>query len=148
MGTVEQRCRSSAKSPAPLSILGDYPPTTQNSAWPMAVCIKKQRTDSSVLWLSSRLELAASQSLGLIALPAVHRPILARLKRHLGGLAAAGANGIVHYPRGSPRSSALGLFPCLSAFAAARRLIGKTFLRIKLLLTGGKHKLLAAIPTC
>lgn len=141
--------RTSAKSPVYCLVPKHYFLTTQTSLNILnhRIINKKQGQLVAVPWLPSLLEPVA-RSLGLIALPAIHRSILARLKRHLGGLTAIGTNSIVHFPRASSRSSSLGLFTCLSAFAATRRLIGKTFLRIKFLFSSCKHKFPAAIPTC
>lgn len=75
-----------------------------------------------------------------VAIAAIYRAIVLRLKRHLGLFATLCTNGCMHYS-----VSASGLLALITAFFAAKGLILKPFLSKKFLLTGGEHKLFATV---
>lgn len=99
---------------------------------------KKDRAICTVLFIVA-LTLAAHLS---EALAAVDRAIRLRLKRNLGLAAASGAYSGKILP-----GAAGGSLAGIAAGFAALRLILEAALSVKLLLTGGKHELLAALFT-
>ena len=104
---------------------------------------KKGKTFSRLPFLSPSLNISALllflPHLGE-ALTAIYRAIGLGLKRNLCLTAAAGTGGGKILPRTTSRS-----FASVTAGLAALRLILEATLRIKLLLTGGEHELLAAL---
>ena len=63
----------------------------------------------------------------VIAIAAIYRPAVARLKRDLCLLAAAGADHGIHLPRRITAAGAVAFrFPCLAAGRAALGIVGKT----------------------
>lgn len=62
---------------------------------------------------------------------------------NLGRFAAFGAHGLVHLPALSG-----GLFAFAAAVGTAARVAAETFGSVKLLFSGGKNKILAAIGAC
>ena len=75
-----------------------------------------------------------------VALAAVNRAVVFRLKRNLACGAAVGAYSVVHHA---------GCLDCRffgrSAFLASYRFVLKAFFGIKFLLTGSKNKFFAAV---
>src|SRR5699024_1130532 len=74
------------------------------------------------------------------ALAAVDRTVLARLERHLAGLAAAGADSVVHLALG-----AVGALHGGAAVLAAFGFVLKAALGVELLLAGSPDELFAAV---
>src|SRR5207248_5942573 len=84
---------------------------------------------------------------GLEAVRAVDRAGAGGQEGHLGGLAAVGADDVVHLPR-SPLPAAVGAGPAgLAAFVAAPRLVHEATLGVELLLAGGEGEFPAAVTT-
>ena len=100
--------------------------------------MKRRRLIQSVSFSFNPLTAAGSE-----ALTAVHGAILPGQEGHLGGLAAFSADGIMHLA-GSAGSRAAGL-ASLTAILAAAGLILEALFSVELLLTGGEHKLRAAV---
>ena len=80
-----------------------------------------------------------------IALAAVHGTIFTRKERNLRGLAAVGADSVMHFA--SPASSGTAGLACQTACLAAGGFVLEPFLCVELLLTGGEHELCAAVST-
>jgi hypothetical protein len=75
------------------------------------------------------------------AIAAINGTVGAGLKRNLAGLAASGANCVVHLTA----AAVTVLLPRVPAGLAALRLVGEALLRVKLLLAGSESEFLAAI---
>src|SRR5438132_13298036 len=75
---------------------------------------------------------------------AVHRPIGARLERHLARFATVAADDLVHALH--PRGGALGL-GASAAIGAPLRLVEQAFLRVEILLADGPNEGVAAFAT-
>src|SRR6516162_9509117 len=78
------------------------------------------------------------------AVLAIDRPVFTRTERNLRLGAALCADGVKHLPR-HPRGALTRSFSGVSAVLTAQRLVREPLLRVKLLLAGGEHKLLAAV---
>jgi hypothetical protein len=89
---------------------------------------------------SARLNLSAE------TIAAVDGAISTRFKGNFAGLPALGAGGIEHLTGAAISTTCISLTRIAAGFATLR-FIGKAFLREKLLLSGRKDKLLAAILT-
>jgi len=84
-----------------------------------------------------------------VTVAAINGTVTAGFKRHLGGGAASGTNGFMHFARFARTVAAtdVSLFPLSPALGTTARVIGKSFFRIKLLFGSGKHKLGVAVAT-
>src|SRR5947208_5514031 len=97
-------------------------------------------------WTPVGLARSGRVSLGPVrfeAFGAVDRPIAPRLEGHLTRLAAAAAHDVVHGLR--PYGGALGL-GATAAIQTALWLVQQALLRVELLLTGGPHECVGALP--
>src|SRR5437762_10963976 len=97
-------------------------------------------------WTPVGLARSGRVSLGPVrfeAFGAVDRPIAPRLEGHLTRLAAAAAHDVVHGLR--PYGGALGL-GAAAAIQTALWLVQQALLRVELLLTGGPHECVGALP--
>ena len=75
---------------------------------------------------------------------AVHRTVVAGLEGHLAGLAALGANSVIHLAAATLTTAGVA-FACIAAGLAALRLVGEALFSKELLFAGCEGELLSAI---
>jgi hypothetical protein len=83
--------------------------------------------------------------LGVKAFAAINRTIVARFEGYLGGYAAFGTNGFVHFPRGPGVAAIPAASARITTFAATGGFVFKTLFGVEFLFAGREDEIASAV---